>query len=194
VSHEQSVRQEMVDWSKVGKRSKKKGSDFEREVARKFTAALYPAKDGIVKRVPLSGGWSRSMAYDIVAMKKVKGELRRDDRWDIHVECKIRRYLNLLGMFVGNSDTPLAWYVAALKKAKSPVVLIFRQLYHQGTFFVMGKADWRSFFGELPSEYVEFVSSRLSLTGLSVSKSIGPLIWGNLDEFLRRYKERWENL
>jgi len=172
--------------ARTAKLSRKKGASFELEVAQEFEKAIYPKGNGEVKRVPLSGGWSRMMACDILAFRKVKDEhtkkfrLVQDENWKIHVEAKIRRSLDMLGIWTGNVDTPIHWFLDAQKKSSLPTVLVFRQSLITTSLFLMEAKNFSRVLPTLPHEITQ-----IKLVGHEL------YLMGKLEDFLKIYAERW---
>jgi len=85
--------------------SKAKGSDYERAIAKLFTAAYYPEGDGEVRRIPLSGGWDKRLVPgDLVPLKcvdKQTEEMVIDRSFPFSVECKTYADANVKHFFSG---------------------------------------------------------------------------------------------
>lgn len=76
----------------MGKKSKEKGGQFERDVAKLFAASFYPDGEGTFRRVPLSGGWDKRLTPgDLMALKRRdlgSDELVLDPSFPFSVEAK----------------------------------------------------------------------------------------------------------
>lgn len=87
---------------------KKKGSAYERTIAKLFTEAYYPDGSGEFRRVPLSGGWDKRVTPgDLMALKysgidDTKGlAMVIDKTFPFSIECKNYRDENVKHFFSG---------------------------------------------------------------------------------------------
>lgn len=122
---------------KLGKRSKTKGSNFERDVAKKFKKAY----DAELVRTPQSGGFAKKSAKaddfrgDIVPADE-------DIELSLHIECKNAKTWSLPAWFKqAQSDCP---------KGKIPVV-VFHQHGTSNDYIALSLED---FFKLVPKEGV----------------------------------------
>jgi len=73
-------------------RQKQKANTYEIAIAKLFTEAYYPTKDGEFRRIPLSGGWDkRVVSGDVVALRyvdKSKKDMAIDESFPLSIECK----------------------------------------------------------------------------------------------------------
>lgn len=76
----------LVDRSKVGKRSMRKGQGFEREVA-KILSAWWGTENSFV-RTPLSGGWTKRTKFLGEERKQVAGDLICPSDFPFVISCK----------------------------------------------------------------------------------------------------------
>lgn len=85
----------------MGVNGRQKGSTFERVVAKEFAVWT---KD-VVKRTPMSGGWSREKAFDVA------GDLVFTRVKTLHVECKKQEGWALEDLLIGvNKNKVRSWW------------------------------------------------------------------------------------
>lgn len=130
-------RQKVKGWHKVlvyvpvkKARSRAKGSELELRVAKVLNRMLY-GDQKVLRRTPLSGGWSKDMG-DVCADPEMlrRGNLRRPN---LYVECKNRRCItaaNFLQWITGDRYAPAFyadWYNKAHNEAGGrPLFLVFK--------------------------------------------------------------------
>ena len=122
---------------KLGKRSKTKGANYERDVAKKFKKAY----DADLVRTPQSGGFAKNLSK----ADDFRGDIvPADEDIDLalHIECKNAKTWSLPAWFKqAESDCP---------KGKSPVV-VFHQHGTSNDYIAMSLED---FFKLVPRERV----------------------------------------
>lgn len=122
---------------KLGKRSRNKGSNFERDTAKKFKAAY----DADLVRTPQSGGFAKKS----VKADEFRGDIvsaDEDIELALHIECKNAKTWSLPAWFKqAESDCP---------KGKKPVV-IFHQHGTSQDYIALSLED---FFSLVPRENV----------------------------------------
>lgn len=122
---------------KIGRRSKNKGSSFERETAKKFKVAY----DAELVRTPQSGGFAKKS----VKADEFRGDIvpaDEDIELSLHIECKNAKTWSLPAWFKqAESDCP---------KGKYPVV-VFHQHGTSKDYIAMSLED---FFKLVPKDRV----------------------------------------
>jgi len=113
--------------SRARSRSHQKGNAFEREAAKLLSKAVY-GRDNVLRRTPLSGGWSAKSNGDIIVDPTA---LRSEENsWNVYVECKNYRSFSLIDFFPGlGKATPMLekfWSEASIAAKTKKPILLFR--------------------------------------------------------------------
>lgn len=173
----------------AARNSKRKGGNYEREVAAAFTKVLYPDGIGEVRRVPGSGGIKTMVRYDIKAYSKIGNDPEFDKKWNLHLECKLRTNLDFLGMFTGNSDTPLMWYLEANIKSENMVtVLVFRKAGITQSYYML---EAKGFETILSKEYKAMWFYGYPFECMEIDLANKHFIIGRLEDFIEYYNQKY---
>jgi len=132
-------------------RQRQKSNPYERKIAAIFTQAYYPMNDGEFRKVPLSGGWDKSVVSgDILALKFDRvAEAKRifDNSFPLSVECKTWADENVKHFFSGlySAESELfEWMEQAVYDSRScektPVVVF--KLFRTHNIIMIRAHDW----------------------------------------------------
>ena len=120
-----SVKEKDPKWVAVGKRSKAKGDEFEREIAKALTKKFEQdlEEGGEFRRAPMSGGWSKRLKHTF-------GDLITPEWFCFLISCKNIGKLDITSVFATKEPLKVLekWWDDAVKMAqgasKEPLLII----------------------------------------------------------------------
>jgi hypothetical protein len=168
---------------------KAKGHHYELVIAEIFTKAFYPDNDGIFRRTPLSGGWSKSVApADLIPFKFIKAnehdtEAIIDNDFPFSVECKNHR--NIRHFFTGLYASECEFFdwmkqsIEATAINKKMPIVVFR-LFRQNDLCILRNEDFvklQELFGNTGHKDYFLKSGEFSLRFFLLKDFLGWIDW-----------------
>jgi hypothetical protein len=167
--------------------SRRKGNAFELHIAKCFTTAFYPDGDGIFRRIPLSGGWDKSLLCgDLMALKGTTGKASTlDARFPFSIECKHHSGMKPLfsSLYCAKSDL-FNWMAQAADDSEghSKIPLVVFRAFRSEDLLCVRNMDYANLVEQFGDYDCQTVQVTLSLAGLVIEEERLRIM--KLDEFL----------